>query len=83
MIDAMRKIEMASEYELEKHSVGITSIQNAIEQMKYIKLKVKNVSQASDNNLHWVKAQLNFNAQLLVGLGREFPEGFDTTQVSR
>ena len=64
MINAMRKIELGKDYELQKHYIGITCIQNAVDRMKHIKCKVVKVSQASDNNLHWVKAQLNFCAQL-------------------
>ena len=82
LINAMRKIELGPEYKLERHYIGITAIKNATERMKYIKYKVKNIPQASDNNLHWVKARLNFCAQLLVRLGRDLPEGFDKTQIA-
>ena len=83
MINAMRKLEIGLEYDLKKHHLGIPLIQNAIEQMKYIQCKDKNLLQALDNNLHWVKAQLNFNTQVLVQLRRAFLECFIKHKLSQ
>ena len=47
--------------------------------MVYKKLPVKKISQATNSNLHWVRARAQFVAQLLVRLGHDLPPELETT----
>lgn len=82
MINAMQKLELGERYNVQEHYIGQRSIRTALQQMTHRKCKVRKVTQATNNNRHWVKARLNFTAQLLVRFGRDLPSNFDNTVLS-
>mmetsp|Transcript_9167 Transcript_9167/g.13644 ORF Transcript_9167/g.13644 Transcript_9167/m.13644 type:complete len:209 (-) Transcript_9167:327-953(-) len=77
IINAMRKLELGPSYELSKHYIGRTAIRNALQSMNCKLMRVKKISQASDKNLHWVAARLNFTAQLCLRFGMDLPPNLD------
>ena len=83
LINAVRRLELGSNYNIEKHYIGRRSVQTALENMNCKVVNVKKVSQATNNNLHWVAARLNFTSQLLLRFGCDLPENLpDNVQSS-
>ena len=81
IINAMKRMELGDRYNLAEHYVGRKSVTTALQNMNHEKYKVRKVTQASNKNLHWVQARLNFTAQLLVRFGKDLPPDLDITTV--
>ena len=74
LLNAMRRLELGQHYNIESHYIGRKSVKTALENMNCKIVNVQKTSQASDTNLHWVQARLNFTSQLLLRFGLELPE---------
>ena len=81
MINAMTRLEMGERYNMQRHYIGRKSVTTALQNMKYEVQTTKKISQASNSNVHWVQARLNFTAQLLVRFGHELPSDLNLDSI--
>ncbi len=72
-LNVMTQQEKGPSYDLHNDYLGRTCVRNAMKHMVCKTQKVTKVTQASDENEHWVRARLNFCGQLAVRFGCDLP----------
>ena len=72
-LNVMTQQEKGTSYNLHNDYLGRTCVRNAMKHMVCKTQKVTKVTQASDENEHWVGARRNFCGQLAVRFGCHLP----------